>query len=36
MRVISDTEKNFIGGDFNGHIGGTSSCFSDVHGVFGF
>ncbi|KAG5581991.1 hypothetical protein H5410_052618 [Solanum commersonii] len=35
VRGIPNTEKIFIGGDFNGHIGATSSGFDDVHGGFG-
>nr|XP_016475491.1 PREDICTED: craniofacial development protein 2-like [Nicotiana tabacum] len=33
---ISHTEKLFIGGDFNSHIGATSRGYDDVHGGFGF
>ncbi|XP_075091654.1 uncharacterized protein LOC142171849 [Nicotiana tabacum] len=33
---IPHTEKLFIGGDFNGHIGATSEGYDDVHGGFGF
>ncbi|XP_075080919.1 uncharacterized protein LOC107798709 [Nicotiana tabacum] len=36
VRGISHTEKLFIGGDFNGHIGVTSGGYDDVHGGFGF
>ncbi|KAG5632120.1 hypothetical protein H5410_003837 [Solanum commersonii] len=36
VRGIPNTEKVVIGGDFNGHIGATSSGFDDVHGGFGF
>ncbi|KAG5583105.1 hypothetical protein H5410_053732 [Solanum commersonii] len=36
VRGIPNTEKIVIGGDFNGHIGATSSGFDDVHGGFGF
>ena len=36
VRGIPDTEKIFIGGDFNGHIGATPSGFDGVHGGFGF
>ncbi|XP_055814607.1 uncharacterized protein LOC129884314 [Solanum dulcamara] len=35
VRGIPSTEKIFIGGDFNSHIG-TSNSFDDVHGGFGF
>ncbi|XP_055836404.1 uncharacterized protein LOC129905040 [Solanum dulcamara] len=30
------TEKLFIGGDFNGHIGSVSAGYDEVHGGFGF
>nr|XP_016494529.1 PREDICTED: craniofacial development protein 2-like [Nicotiana tabacum] len=36
VRGIPHTEKLFIGGDFNGHIGATSGRYDDVHGDFGF
>lgn len=36
VRRIPDIEKIFIGGDFNGHIGATSSDFDRVHGGFYF
>ncbi|WMV26024.1 hypothetical protein MTR67_019409, partial [Solanum verrucosum] len=36
VRGIPSTERIVIGGDFNGHIGATSSGFDDVHGGFGF
>ncbi|XP_049410602.1 uncharacterized protein LOC125873792 [Solanum stenotomum] len=36
VRGIPNTEKIFIGGDFNGHIGATSNGFDNVHGGFGF
>nr|XP_016514495.1 PREDICTED: craniofacial development protein 2-like [Nicotiana tabacum] len=36
VRGIPHTEKLFIGGDFNGHIGTTSRGYDDVHGGFGF
>ncbi|XP_070050772.1 uncharacterized protein [Nicotiana tomentosiformis] len=36
VRGIPHTEKLFIGGDFNGHIGATSGGYDDVHGGFGF
>ncbi|XP_055822713.1 uncharacterized protein LOC129891389 [Solanum dulcamara] len=35
VRGIPNSEKIFIGGDFNGHIGATSSGFDDEHGGFG-
>ncbi|XP_060171841.1 uncharacterized protein LOC132603008 [Lycium barbarum] len=33
---IPPTEKLFVGGDFNGHIGLISGGYDDVHGGFGF
>ncbi|XP_016466155.2 uncharacterized protein LOC107788923 [Nicotiana tabacum] len=36
VRGIPHTEKFFIGGDFNGHIGATSEGYDDVHSGFGF
>lgn len=33
---IPHTEKLFIGGDFNGHIGKTARGYDDVCGGFGF
>ncbi|XP_055824233.1 uncharacterized protein LOC129892673 [Solanum dulcamara] len=33
---IPPTEKLFIGGDFNGHIGSVSTGYDEVHGGFGF
>jgi len=33
---VSHTEKSFIGGDFNGHIGSTPMGCSDEYGGFGF
>ncbi|XP_070013343.1 uncharacterized protein LOC142176173 [Nicotiana tabacum] len=36
VRGIPHTEKIFIGGDFNGHIGATSRGYDDVHGGFSF
>ncbi|XP_019223348.1 PREDICTED: craniofacial development protein 2-like [Nicotiana attenuata] len=33
---IPHTEKLFIGGNFNGHIGATPGRYDDVHGGFGF
>ncbi|XP_070015343.1 uncharacterized protein [Nicotiana sylvestris] len=37
VRGIPPTEKLFIGGDFNGHIGASASSYGEVHGgcVFG-
>ncbi|XP_075097983.1 uncharacterized protein LOC142175296 [Nicotiana tabacum] len=34
VRGIPLTEKLFIGGDFNGHIGATSAGYDGVHGGF--
>ncbi|XP_019251356.1 PREDICTED: craniofacial development protein 2-like [Nicotiana attenuata] len=36
VRSIPHTEKLFIGGDFNGHIGASSRGYDDVHGGYGF
>uniref|UniRef100_A0A1S3Y562 Craniofacial development protein 2-like n=1 Tax=Nicotiana tabacum TaxID=4097 RepID=A0A1S3Y562_TOBAC len=36
VRGILHTEKLFIGGDFNGHIGASSGGYDDVHDGFGF
>ncbi|KAG5629010.1 hypothetical protein H5410_000727 [Solanum commersonii] len=36
VRGIQNHRKVVIGGDFNGHIGATSSGFDDVNGGFGF
>ncbi|XP_070035068.1 uncharacterized protein [Nicotiana tomentosiformis] len=36
VHCIPHTEKLFIGGGFNGHIGATSGGYDDVHGGFGF
>ncbi|XP_009776233.2 uncharacterized protein [Nicotiana sylvestris] len=36
VRGIPPTEKLFIGGDFNGHIGSSASGYGKVHGSFGF
>nr|XP_016493104.1 PREDICTED: craniofacial development protein 2-like [Nicotiana tabacum] len=33
---IPPTERLFIGGDFNGHIGSSAGCYTEVHGGFGF
>ncbi|XP_070012898.1 uncharacterized protein [Nicotiana sylvestris] len=35
IRSILPTERLFIGGDFNGHIGLSASGYTDVHGGFG-
>ncbi|KAJ4809245.1 hypothetical protein LUZ62_021811 [Rhynchospora pubera] len=36
IRSVPTTEKLFIGGDFNGHVGETSGGFERVHGGFGY
>ncbi|XP_070029351.1 uncharacterized protein [Nicotiana sylvestris] len=36
IRGISHTEKLFIEGDFNGHIGAMFRGYDDVHSGFGF
>ncbi|XP_070046238.1 uncharacterized protein [Nicotiana tomentosiformis] len=36
VRQVLPTEKLFIGGDFNGHIGSTAGGYGEVHGGFGF
>ncbi|XP_075106860.1 uncharacterized protein LOC142179870 [Nicotiana tabacum] len=36
VRGISPTEKLFIGGNFNGHIGSSVGGYGEVHGGFGF
>nr|XP_016470757.1 PREDICTED: craniofacial development protein 2-like [Nicotiana tabacum] len=36
VRSIPHTEKLFIGGDFNGHIGASARGYDDVHGRYGF
>ncbi|KAJ4774896.1 Craniofacial development protein 2 [Rhynchospora pubera] len=36
IRSVRTTEKLFIGGDFNGHVGETSGGFERVHGGFGY
>ncbi|XP_019235616.1 PREDICTED: craniofacial development protein 2-like [Nicotiana attenuata] len=36
MRSIPPTERLFIGGDFNGHIGSSAGGYTEVHGGFGF
>uniref|UniRef100_A0A1S4AQE6 Craniofacial development protein 2-like n=1 Tax=Nicotiana tabacum TaxID=4097 RepID=A0A1S4AQE6_TOBAC len=35
-RKVPPTEKLFIGGDFNGHIGSTVGDYGEVHGGFSF
>ncbi|XP_070007557.1 uncharacterized protein [Nicotiana sylvestris] len=36
VRSISPTERLFIGGDFNGHIGMAAGSYGEVHSGFGF
>ncbi|XP_019240037.1 PREDICTED: uncharacterized protein LOC109220030 [Nicotiana attenuata] len=36
VHSIPHTEKLFIGGDFNGHIGASARGYDDVHGGFDF
>ena len=36
VRVVPSSEKLFIGGDLNGHVGTSSACFEAVHGGFGY
>ena len=36
IRVVPSSEKLFIGGDLNGHVGTTSVGFEAVHGGFGY
>ena len=36
IRAVPSSEKLFIGGDFNGHVGTTSVGFEEVHGGFGY
>ena len=33
VRAVSSSEKLFIGGDLNGHVGTSSAGFEAVHGV---
>ena len=33
---VPSSEKLFIGGDLNGHVGTTSAGFEAVHGGFGY
>ncbi|XP_019251384.1 PREDICTED: craniofacial development protein 2-like [Nicotiana attenuata] len=35
VRSIPPTERLFIGGDFNGHIGSAAGSYGEVHGSFG-
>ena len=34
IRAVPSSEKLFIGGDINGHVGTTSAGFEAVHGGF--
>ena len=36
IRAVPSSEKLFIGGDFNGHVGTTSVGFEAVYGGFGY
>uniref|UniRef100_A0A1S3XSR4 Craniofacial development protein 2-like n=1 Tax=Nicotiana tabacum TaxID=4097 RepID=A0A1S3XSR4_TOBAC len=36
VRSIPPSERLFIGGDFNGHIGSSAGAYTEVHGGFGF
>ena len=36
IRTVSSSEKLFIGGDLNGHVGSTSVGFEVAHGGFGY
>jgi exonuclease III len=36
VRVVPSSEKLFIGGDLNGHVGSTSAGFEVAHGGFGY
>ena len=36
IRVVPSSEKFFIGGDLNGHVGTTRAGFEAVHGGFGY
>ncbi|KAE8684196.1 myosin-J heavy chain-like isoform X2 [Hibiscus syriacus] len=36
LRSISEDQRVFIGGDFNGHIGSATDGYDGVHGGFGF
>ena len=33
VRAVPSSEKLFIGGDLNSHVGILSACFETVHGV---
>ena len=36
VRAVPSSEKLFIGGDLNGHVGSTSAGFEVAHGGFGY
>ena len=36
VRAVPSSEKLFIGGDLNGHVGASSVGFEVVHGGFGY
>ena len=36
VRAVSRSDKLFIGGDLNGHVGTSSEGFEAVHGGFGY
>ena len=36
VRAVPSSEKLFIGGDLNGHVGTSSAGFKAVHGNFGY
>ena len=36
VRMVPSSEKLFIGGDLNGHVGSTSAGFEVAHGGFGY
>ena len=36
VRAVPSSEKLFIGGDLNGHVGTSSAGFEAVHGGFGY
>ena len=36
IRAVPSSEKLFIEGDLNGHVGTASVCFEAVHGGFGY
>ena len=36
VRAVPSSEKLFIGGDFNGHVGTSCAGFEAVHGGFGY